>query len=193
MRDFNFFRPYLDNESLSQKTRLTIVIASILIFVSMAGLYVGNMIKISGVNNEIKQMEIITNSPKSKKIKSDLAIDTKKLDKTKQYYEELKKVSSTVHSKDVIKSELIRKISSTTPEKVFFQSIKINDKTVEIEGTSDSRISAAKLLKNIRALDIFEQVSMPSINSSTETSSSQLEFKLTCTFKGGENNEQENK
>ena len=185
MRDFNFFRPYLDNESLSQRTRLTIVIASILIFVSMAGMFLGNRVKMSRVANEIKQMKIILNSPKNQKIKSDLTIDTKKIKKTQQYYEDLKKVSLTVHSKDIVNSELIRKISSTTPEKVFFQSIAISDKVVQVECTSDSKISAAELLHNMNELDIFEEVVMPAINLNTDSNEGGQSFTLICTLKGG--------
>ena len=193
MRDFNFFRPYLDNESLSLKTRLTIVIASILIFVSMAGIYVGNRVKMVGLEREIKSMENMMTSPKTQKIKNDLSLDGEKLKKTQQYYEELKKVSLTVHSKDIVNSELIRKISSTTPEKVFFQSISISDKAVQIQCSSDSKISAAELLHNMKALDIFEEVYMPGINSSTQDNNAQQSFTLICTLKGGANNEQENK
>ncbi len=193
MRDFNFFRPYLDNEKLSLKTRLTIVIASILIFVTMAGIYVGNRVKISGLQREIKSMENMMNSPKTEKIKKDLAADGERLKITQQYYEELKKVSLTVHSKDVVNSELIRKISSTTPEKVSFQSISINDKTVQIQCSSDSKISAAELLHNMKALGVFEEVFMPGINSSTQDNNAKQSFTLICTLKGGDNNEQENK
>ena len=193
MRDFNFFRPYLDSESLSLKTRLTIVIASILIFVSMAGIYVGNRVKIVGLEKEIKSMENMMASPKTEKIKADLSVDGERLIKTQQYYEELKKVSLTVHSKDIVNSELIRKISSTTPQKVYFQSISISDKTVQIQCSSDSKVSAAELLHNMKALGIFEEVFMPGINSSTQDNNSAQSFTLICTLKGGASNEQENK
>ena len=193
MRDFNFFRPYLDSESLSLKTRLTIVIASILIFVSMAGIYVGNRVKIVGLEKEIKSMENMMASPKTEKIKEDLSVDGERLIKTQQYYEELKKVSLTVHSKDIVNSELIRKISSTTPEKVSFQSISISDKVVQIQCSSDSKVSAAELLHNMKALGIFEEVFMPGINSSTQDNNSSQSFTLICTLKGGASNEQENK
>jgi len=193
MRDFNFFRPYLDSESLSLKTRLTIVIASILIFVSMAGIYVGNRVKIVGLEKEIKSMENMMASPKTEKIKADLSVDGERLIKTQQYYEELKRVSLTVHSKDIVNSELIRKISSTTPQKVYFQSISISDKAVQIQCSSDSKVSAAELLHNMKALGIFEEVFMPGINSSTQDNNSAQSFTLICTLKGGASNEQENK
>lgn len=193
MGDFNFFRPYQQNEKLSIKTRLTIVIASILLFVSMAGIYVGNRVEISGLEKEIKCMENIMISPNTEKIKSDLSTDGEKFKKTQQYYKELMKVSLTVHNKDIVNSELLRKISSTTPEKVFFQSISITDKAVQIQCSSSSKVSAAELLHNMKALGIFEEVFMPGINSSTEDNNAQQRFTLICTLKGGTNNEQENK
>ncbi|MGK0469030.1 PilN domain-containing protein [Clostridium sp.] len=193
MRDFNFFRPYLDNESLSLKTRLTIVIASILIFVFMAAIFVGNSVRIVGIEKEIKSIENIMTSPKTQQIKNEFAAEGEKTKKTQQYYEELKKVSSTVRSMDIINSELIRKISSTTPEKVFFQSISITDKAVQIQCSSDSRISAAELLHNMKELNIFEEVFMPGINSGSEDNDSQQKFTLICTLKGGEVNEEQNK
>ena len=193
MRDFNFFRPYLDSESLSLKTRLTIVIASILIFVSMAGIYVGNRVKISGLEKEIKSMENIMTSPKTQEIKNELSVDGERFKKIQQYYEDLKKVSLSVHSKNIVNSELIRKISSTTPEKVYFQSISISDKAVQIQCSSDSKISAAELLHNMKALGIFEEVFMPGITSSSEDNNAQQSFTLICTLKGGAKNEQENK
>jgi type IV pilus assembly protein PilN len=190
MRDFNFFRPYLDNESLSLKTRLTIVIASILILVTMAGIYVGNEVKTVGLEREIKSIENIMTSPKTQQIKNEFTAEGEKTKKIQQYYEELKKVSLTVRSKDIVNSGLIRKISSTTPEKVFFQSISITDKAVQIQCSSDSRISAAELLHNMKELDIFEDVFMPGINSGAEDNDSLQSFTLICTLKGGEINEE---
>ena len=189
MKDFNFFEPYIKNEILSRNKRLAITLSAIIISFIMVIVYITNGIYIT---NEKKQIAILQNMLSSKNAQhaiEELNLEEKKFAILQDYYSKVSTIKKDIMNKNKIDNEFIDKILSTIPQKVYFNSMSINSKSIQIQGYANSRISIAELEHNLKELKIFSKVYIPAISANEDKN--KFVFSITCALEDVNSNENE--
>jgi len=189
MKDFNFFEPYLKNEVLSRNKRIAITVLAIIVTFVMLIVHITNSININNQEKEIAILENMMNSKNAKEAIKELSLEEKEYDILEEYYKRVEVIKGNIISKDRINNELLDNILSTIPQKVYFNTMSMNGKGIQIQGYADSRISIAELEHNIKSLKIFSKVYIPAI--STNEKEDKFIFSITCAFKDVNSNENE--
>ncbi|KYH35326.1 fimbrial assembly protein (PilN) [Clostridium tepidiprofundi DSM 19306] len=189
MKDFNFFEPYLKNEVLSRNKRIAITVLAIIVTFVMLIVHITNSININNQEKEIAILENMMNSKNAKEAIKELSSEEKEYDILEEYYKRVAVIKGNIISKDRINNELLDNILSTIPQKVYFNTMSMNGKGIQIQGYADSRISIAELEHNLKSLKIFSKVYIPAI--STNEKEDKFIFSITCALKDVNSNENE--
>lgn len=192
--DFNFFYPYLGKKKETKNKYLYMISAGVFILLILGGSFIWNMKRINSVKKEITALKSVVDSPETQdKIKQADKLN-KKYDIIKKYYDGVEVISTAVDNKQVVSSELIRKLSSAIPHSVSFKTVSIDAQSIQIQGTAGSRVNIGEFQHNLKKLDGMKDVQVMSINKNTEDKGSNdsnegYTFTLKCLLKDVDNNE----
>ncbi|WP_085829503.1 PilN domain-containing protein [Clostridium massiliodielmoense] len=190
MKGYNFFE-YFEGEKggLESKTTYAVIGAACVIGI-MITLFVVNCFRINWLKRDIASLENNINSKEYKITYREKEQGERNLKILKDYYKLVSSAEGSVNKKDYINTDLIDDISSTVPKSVSFQNITVSDKTVTIQGTSQTRVSVGELEHNLKELGIFEEVHVPDISeNSNDENSYSFNFNISFKLKEGKTNE----
>lgn len=167
-KDFNFFQPYLFRKK-EQKNRNEIIIAIFVVFTLLiSGTYIWNFIKIKNLKNDVYSMQKTINSGKTmEKVSLSKKLD-KKYSILNKYYNEVEKVNSAIENDDTVSVVLMKEITSTIPQGVSFQNMTISGSSIQISGSSNSRVEIAEFQHNLKDLYNVSKVEVPAITKNEE-------------------------
>ena len=186
MRDFNFFKPYLGEEKESKNTKkfkygLLLLLA--LFILATLGL---NTISVMNLNKDIDKLQKSLEDPERIERYKEVEVVMEKHKLLKEYEEKFQGIYTSIYKKDIFNTDFIVKVSSTIPEKVYFQSINASNETLTINGVSEDRVSIAEFLYNISQCPFVKEASISNI---TENAQREYSFGISCLLKEGEINE----
>lgn len=193
MKDFNFFEPYQSAKKASKLKWVFITLCVILFLSSYIGLYKWNDAKIEQAQMEVSQVEKKFDVKKYDELEKKRISIEKRYSLLKEYYENLKGVEESIYSKDVIGSDILDEIGSTIPQNVYILAMSLSEKNIQIQGSADTRITAAEFIYNLKALEIFQKVYIPGLNelNGHENDEKEYSFSVICTLKDVDKNEEE--
>ncbi|WP_050356227.1 hypothetical protein [Gottschalkia purinilytica] len=159
MYDINFFTPYLKESKLKKNKlfiKVTIITLTVLIFILFnifSNLYIENL-KMS--ITKLKELDRNLEDNSLKRLKKDI----KNLE---NYYDLMISVNNTLCFDDYINNYIIEKIFLCFSEQVNVEKIHISNKEVTIEGRLKDIIISENLLKNLRDINIFQDLNISNI------------------------------
>ncbi|GAB6169132.1 hypothetical protein JCM1393_15920 [Clostridium carnis] len=157
-RDMNFFSHY-QGQKKEQKNK-NMYIYSLLGFlgVLIVGTLLWNSIRLFLVGKKITDYEAKLSAPDiQEKIKESDDINGKTTI-LEQYNKGLTSISKAVESRDIVKTRLLDKISSTLPSEVTFSSINITNTEISIQAVSTKRSAIGEIEYNLKQLDNIQDV-----------------------------------
>lgn len=189
MKGYNFFE-YFEEEKGGLESKTTYVaIGSACVIAIMITLFIVNYFRINLLKKDIASLEDTVNSKEYSITYREKEQGEKKLEILKDYYKLVSFAESSVDKKDYINTDLIDDISNTVPKSVSFQNITVSDKTVTIQGTSETRVAIGELEHNLKELGIFEEVHVPEISeNSNDENNYSFNFNISFKLKEGKDN-----
>lgn len=186
MRDFNFFQEKSVKEQQDIKQRyilLSVVIAFIALF---GGLAIRNLVIEISLEKKINSYESFINFQDTKKKTEEYNGLSKKRDILIKYDAAVTTLDKNLLAVDNINRELIDKMVSAMPKKIYFKDISFEAKLININGTSADRAAIAEFEYNLKKSNIFEDVHVENIKSGEN---GEFTFSLTCSLKDEVSNE----
>lgn len=154
----NFFSPY-QGKKKDQKNQ-NIYMYSLLGFlvVLIVGTLVWNSASIYLLDKKVKDYEAKLAVPEiQEKLKESDDVN-KKIEILDRYSKGLNVIYENVSTREVVKTNLLNKISSTFPSEVTFNSINITNTNISIQAVSTSRTAIAELEYNLKKLNSVQDV-----------------------------------
>jgi type IV pilus assembly protein PilN len=178
MADFNFFEPYIDKPSRGQSSNLVWLILFVVIFAVMGFLQFSYMTSKNALEDETATIREYT---QSEMILNKVAVVNEKKalrDVMGTVANELNLFDFLMYVKSRLHVGLFNDILSQVPEYVFITSLNMTPTQVVIAGYSDSYDSVAVFQHQLRSLDRFSNVFVPSISENQGN----YVFTMTSTF-----------
>ncbi|MFD3156356.1 PilN domain-containing protein [Haloimpatiens sp. FM7330] len=181
MNDFNFFQEYKSGKNLSKsKFRYGIII--LIIVVAFIGItYVGGVVKIKKLNKDINSMEAFLNSKENIEKLKQIENENKKIEILNKYNDIITVVDKVMYEKNVVGSEIIEKVTSSIPEKVYFKSLVVNSENIQIQGEGENRSDIAEFENNLKKIESITNIH---INNISKVEGKNFVFTLKCDLKG---------
>ncbi|WP_426349773.1 PilN domain-containing protein [Alloiococcus sp. CFN-8] len=186
MRDFNFFKPYLGEEKESQNTKKFKYGLLLLLALFILATLGWNTISVMNLNKDIDKLQVKLEDPERIERYKEAEVVIAKQNLLKEYEEKFQGIYTSIYKKDVINTRFIVQLSSTIPQKVYFQNINASNESLSISGVSSDRVSIAEFLYNISQCSFVEEASISNI---TENAEGEYSFNISCVLKEGEINE----
>lgn len=162
--DMNFFAPYQGQKKEEKNQNIYIYsIISFLVIVILGSLIwnTSNIIlldkKIDKYTEELNAPEIIEKIAKCEDIYNKTSI----LD---EYNKGLNSIISSLKTREVVKVELLNKLSSSLPSEVTFNSINITSSEISIQAVSTNREAIGEVQHNLKNIDNIEDVYISGIS-----------------------------
>jgi type IV pilus assembly protein PilM len=144
--------------------------------------YLNFMVEVNSLNNEIKYYDDIINNPVYQEKYQEMQAMENKINVLKEYKSALSTLNAQLTKSDTVQTDLLNFISSTVPVDININSLSINEENIVIQGTSILRESVAQLEKNLKDIEIIDNVFVPSITEQ-EGEVSNYSFSVNCTIK----------
>ena len=144
--------------------------------------YLNFMVEVNSLNNEIEYYDDIINNPVYQEKYQEMQAMENKINVLKEYKSALSVLNAQLSKSDTVQTDLFNFISSTVPVDISIDSLSINGGNIVIQGTSILRESVAQLEKNLKDIDIIDEVFIPSITEQ-EGDVSNYSFSVNCTIK----------
>ncbi|WP_066890164.1 PilN domain-containing protein [Clostridium nigeriense] len=178
MTDMNFFAPY-QGQKKEEKNK-SIYVYSLVGFLSVAviGSFVWNTTNIILLNNKIKEYN---SKLESAEVKEKLAIwedISRKSNILAKYDNGLNEIIGGLKTREVVTTELLNKLSSSLPSEVTFNSININNKEIDIQAVSTSRVAIGEIEHNLKNLNNIQDIYIGGI-----TGTEIFTFDIKCSLK----------
>ena len=156
--DMNFFAPYQGQKKEEKNQNIYIYsIISFLVIVILGSLIwnITNIIllnkKIDKYTEELNAPEIIEKIAKCEDIYNKTSI----LD---EYNQGLNSIISSLKTREIVKVELLNKLSSSLPSEVTFNSINITNSEISIQAVSTNREAIGEVQHNLKNIDNIADV-----------------------------------
>lgn len=179
-RDIDFFSTYQSkNEQKRSQNRYGYLLGGITLLI-IVGTFITQFIQSTQLTSKINELNKELNSPviQEQIVESDRVYEI--LEVLNQYDQELSVLVKNITSRDLITTQLLNQISSTIPSDVTFSSLSINDTTIMMQASSQSRTAIAEVQHNLKQLPFIADVYIGSISAEAPYS-----FSLSCTVNGG--------
>ncbi len=146
-----------------------------------------NQIKIRQISKEIVKLEsIIDNEGINNRI-ADIEEKKKEVKEFDAYLEKYRLLDKIIEEDGIIDDYLLESIVSRTPEGIYFTSITMNLKRVELIGVSEEQYSIAAFGKSLESIEDFKEVFISSISKDDNYYSFLIKIKLKDVSSDGEN------
>jgi type IV pilus assembly protein PilN len=190
MRDYNFFEFFAEEKKTNDLRFVYVGIITSIIVGAMVVIYLTNVFKIRALEDSIYESQLTISSTEFATAYSQKQKDDERLKLLNNYYTSVSNLNESISKEDYIKTELLKRISSVVPQSVSFQNMNISDKTITMTGTSSTRVAIGELQYNLKELDIFEDIHVSTVSSSSEDASNySFNFNITFKLKEGYGNE----
>lgn len=182
MADINFFKHYehLKKDTSDKYIYMTAGLVGALIIgsasINMAKMYLYRK-EIETYNAKLNVEEV------QNKIKIAEEVNAK-LDILSKYEIQVDGVINSINTREVVSIDIIDKISSTVPSDISFESMNINEGTINIEAISNTRSSIGEIENRLKKLDILQEIHVGTISENTSLEG-MFAFNIKCTLKGG--------
>lgn len=187
MRDLNFFESYIAkrDRAIYGKGIYYLLTFVLLLFIIIYTLL--NQIKIRQISKEIVKLEsIIDNEGINNRI-ADIEEKKKEVKEFDAYLEKYRLLDKIIEEDGIIDDYLLESIVSRTPEGIYFTSITMNLKRVELIGVSEEQYSIAAFGKSLESIEDFKEVFISSISKDDNYYSFLIKIKLKDVSSDGEN------
>ena len=164
MKDLNFFEPYIEKTEFKIDKKLVIMVLSAIIILSLGMYIVYNSIKIKQETGMVQSLREIAEDPIAlEKVKN---IQTKELEVSefRESVEKIRQLDRIIAEKDIIDESLLEIIISKMPEDLFFTSLNIHDKEIQIVGIAKDKWSIAELQKGLEDLQDSREIFISNIS-----------------------------
>lgn len=149
------------------------------------GVPVVNIFRIKRYEKEVVKVNNMAIIIQSDEANIKVGRKVQKINKLKRKYTSLKEIKYSIQNKDVINDFLIYTIKDNLPPNVFFESITMDLKKVEIECIAKDKISIAQFTHNLNEIMYFEDVFIPKISGEE----GKYNFKVSFSIKGVKDDE----
>jgi Tfp pilus assembly protein PilN len=191
MRDYNFFSPYIATKRSYKEDLKAFYISAFVILAVSAVLYYGwNFYRIYNMEKEIAGMDSYLASEQIMKGVRTYEETKQRLKMLKDYQVIIEDVNKRIDSRDIIKRELMEKISSYLPLAVELHVVSVSADVLQLQGRSGSRTAVAEFVYNLKKTEAFQSVYVANISSENETGASFV-FTISCALGGKGRNEGE--
>lgn len=185
MIDINLFSPYIEEEKES-KNKYLYILTGLISVILVTGIYIGWYFHtINKLEKDIAQMSSYLSSKKIQGKLTELEGKREQLVILEDYYSSVKGINGQIEKANIINTDIINNINSSIPKSIYFDSMKIADRIVEIHGISDSRTSLAEFQDELSSKKIFSNVYITSI--SRDQLADKYVFVLTLLVEGDKN------
>lgn len=178
MKDFNFFSPYLLKKRNKRLKKLYIFLVSSLLVIGLLSFYTLNFYYINKYKSEISMVESYLNSEETKKLLNVYEDIKKETEIVNKYYNRMSEVDKVLHSRNMVNTSLLNKLSSVMPQDSYILSCTISNRDMELNYSVKDLVPVAELEHNLRELGIFEKVHVNLVNA--EVSYNAI---ISCTLK----------
>lgn len=162
--DMNFFAPYQGQKKEEKNQNIYIYSIISFLVVIILGTLIWNTTNIILLNKKIEKYTEELNSPEIvEKIAKweDIYNKTNILD---EYNKGLNSIISSLKTREVVKVELLNKLSSSLPSEVTFNSINVTNTEVAIQAVSTSREAIGEVQHNLKNIDNIGDVYISGIS-----------------------------
>lgn len=182
MRDFNFFAPFQGEKKQSVNKKIYFYTLAIVVGGFVVISFGWNMFNLYKLEHDIKKLNTTLNSSNVQdKVKKAEDIN-KKLSILGKYDEGLLQVGEAIEGRNMVNSQILKKLNSTLPDEVSFKSITIGGSSISIQALAQTRTAIAEFEHNIKELDIISDAQIGAINSDG-ANDSQYSFDIKCSLK----------
>lgn len=182
MHDFNFFSGYLEKKSTTSKFSHSMIAVTAIIVTGMIGYGAYNAYHINDLKSQIGEQEAFLNAGSTIEKAKEIQIKKQQYELMNKYYSKADMINKSLIRQNVINSKLLEDIASTLPMELFIKNITLQEKEIQLQGVSSSRVAIAELEYNLKALGIFEKVHVNLISIEGEDSSN-FTYAMKCTLK----------
>lgn len=162
--DMNFFAPYQGQKKEEKNQNIYIYSIISFLVVIILGTLIWNTTNIILLNKKIEKYTEELNSPEIvEKIAKweDIYNKTNILD---EYNKGLNSIISSLKTREVVKVELLNKLSSSLPSEVTFNSINVTNTEISIQAVSTSREAIGEVQHNLKNIDNIGDVYISGIS-----------------------------
>ncbi|WP_425448618.1 PilN domain-containing protein [Dethiothermospora halolimnae] len=179
MNDFNFFQVYEERHT-TDNNNILIYGLTILIIIAIVTYPIINVIKIRNLDGEVVAIKEQVESPKIKSRLNEIESKKNTIEELELKYGVLSKVEYRMKTLDIVNEYLIDILTKSMPSGIHFSSIKINRSSIQVDGVGMNKDSIAILQNNLRKIELFDNMYVPSISSNRGF----YNFSLTMNIKG---------
>jgi Tfp pilus assembly protein PilN len=188
-KDYNFFSVELDNKDASRKKRIRFVVLILLYIILTAGAYYLIERTILSTQDKINDLDAFLLSEEVATQRQQVAEKRGEILTLQEFDASLQAFIQHLEGVSIIGTEYIGLITSAVPHDLYFESLSMDVRLLQIQGTAPSRQIIAEYLNNMQALDLFQDVHISNIttvttsNEETQTDEITYTFAMSCQLK----------
>lgn len=176
--DMNFFAPYQGQKKEEKNQNIYIYSIISFLVVVILGSLLWNTTNIILLNRKINKYTEELNAPEIMEKIAKWEDIYNKTNILEEYNQGLNSIISSLKTREVVKVELLNKLSSSLPSEVTFNSINITNNEISIQAVSTNREAIGEVQHNLKNIDNIRDVYISGI-SGTET----YNFDIKCSLK----------
>ena len=158
MTDMNFFAPYQGQKKEEKNKNIYVYSLAGFLSVAIVGTLAWNTTNILVLNSKIKEYNTKLEDTVVKEKLSKWEEISKKSDILTKYDNGIDEIMAALESREVVSTDLLNKLSSSLPSQVTFNSININNKEINIQAVSTSRVAIGEVEHNLKKLNNVQDV-----------------------------------
>lgn len=176
--DMNFFAPYQGQKKEEKNQNIYIYSIISFLVVVILGSLLWNTTNIILLNRKINKYTEELNAPEIMEKIAKCEDIYNKTNILEEYNQGLNSIISSLKTREVVKVELLNKLSSSLPSEVTFKSINITNNEISIQAVSTNREAIGEVQHNLKNIDNIRDVYISGI-SGTEA----YNFDIKCSLK----------
>lgn len=158
MTDMNFFAPYQGQKKEEKNKNIYVYSLAGFLSVAIVGTLAWNTTNILLLNSKIKEYNTKLEDTVVKEKLAKWEEISKKSDILTKYDNGINEIMIALESREVVSTDLLNKLSSSLPSQVTFNSININNKEINIQAVSTSRVAIGEVEHNLKKLNNVQDV-----------------------------------
>lgn len=185
-QDFNFFSHEIYSKRSTRKRSIQLGVMVLIFLMLIAGVYFYFEYAIHSAQEQIDSLDEFLALEEVDANRRLVAEKKQEINELKRHSAALKSFLENIQRKDIIGIEYINQLTSAIPQGLFFESITLTTEQIHIQGKSPNRQIIAEYLNNMQALELFQDVHVPSITTISEEEDNEqgeYSFVMTCILK----------
>lgn len=162
-RDINFLTDKKKEHNIRFNVGIIVMAVSFIIaLILFSNLYI-YMSKQYILENEISQMNKFIGSEENIKLNNEVEILMNKVYLLEKYKVEVDKVEKTIINEDAVTSIMFEEVAKALPLDSKVNSMAIDESTIQLQCTSNSKLEIAQFEKNLRNIEFIDSVYIPAV------------------------------